>query len=250
MTNENSLGGEMFSLWGCVDKALAKPREKREIKSWHASGFGSCPTGRWLERMGLPPDEEFDERTLRVFSAGSKFEDWVLDLAYPNLPEGIGLDRQVRIELPEWDVSGYADAVVRRFLRDPSEYEADIEPMPVWSLVYEVKSKHSNAFHWMQKKGEGPMRQHQMQLWLYLKALGIPEGRLLYISKDDLSFLEYPVMLDDERLAAEVEAEALMMKRSWDEKLPPPPIADPKAWQNNYCRWHKQCIKQPKYLEM
>lgn len=227
-----------FSLWGLVDKALSTEREKREITSWHASGLGSCPTGRYLERLGVEPDEEFDERTLRVFSAGKKFEDWILDLALEGLkgsPDAqISLIREVPAKLEDWGVSGRADAVV----------EVSGE-----KVVYEIKSKHSRAFHWMSKKGEGAMRQHEMQLWVYLKALNIPEGRILYISKDDLCFLEYIVRLDDTVLGQEVALEVELLNRAWALKVPPKPIADPKAWQNTYCRWHKKCVSQEKYLD-
>lgn len=223
-----------FSIWGYVDKALVSRDEKKLPTSWHASGFGSCPTGRYLERMGVEPDEEFDERTLRVFSAGKKFEDWIIGLAQEGLQEGqISLQTQVRAEIEDWGISGYADAVVG---------------LPDRKIVYEVKSKHSNAFHWMKKRGEGAMFQHQMQTWIYLYALKHEEGRILYISKDDLAFVEYPVFLSDDKIGQAVVKEVELLNRALVEKLPPPPIADPAAWQNKYCRWHKKCISQEKYL--
>jgi hypothetical protein len=240
-----------FSLWGAVDAALVKPREKKPITSWHASGFGSCPTGRYLERLGVAPDEEFDERTLRVFSAGSKFEEWLLDLAAGSLPELVEMQRQVRIELPDWNVTGYADAMVTIQLEQPEtiRFKGGEETVFKKMLIYEIKSKHSQAFHWMRKLGEGAMRQHQMQVWLYMHALKIEEARVLYVSKDDLSFAEYPVFHQDVKLGEEVALEAALLNRAWAEKLPPKPIADEKAWQNRYCRWHKSCVSQPKYLE-
>ena len=225
-----------FSLQSIIDAALVEPREPREIKSWHASGFGSCPTGRYLERMGVPADEEFDERTLRIFSAGKKFEDWVLELGTKQLPEGCVVEEQVRIENPNLGVTGYADAVVT---------------LPTGKkLVYEIKSKNSNAFHWMRKRGESAMRQHEMQIWLYLETLEIEEGRILYISKDDLCMQEAVVMRSDVKLRSEVEAEATLLMRALVEKLPPPPPTDPTDWRCKYCRWHKQCVAQEKYLEV
>ena len=233
MTTMKKIANE-FSLVGCVNRALDTPREKREITSWHASGFGSCPTGRYLERLGVEPDEPFDQRTLRVFSAGTKFEEWMIELALKGLPDAqISLTQQVRVEIGDWGVSGYADAVV-----DVSGER----------IVYEIKSKHSRAFHWMEKMGEGAMRQHQMQVWLYLHGLGIEEGRILYVSKDDLCMLEYPVYHSDGELSAEVANEVSLLNRAWEAKLPPRPIEDPKAWQNKYCRFHKQCLAQEKYL--
>lgn len=221
----------IFSIQDLINKKINE-REEKEIKSWHASRLGSCLTGLYLERLGVKPDDEFDNRTLRVFSAGKIFEDWVVGLVENN---GVKIEKQVRIELPQYDLTGYADFVVE------NENE---------KLVYEVKSKHSNAFWYMEKKGEGANRQHEMQLWCYLKALNIPDGRIIYLSKDDLAILEYQVKLNDEKLAGEVLAELKILNEAWKQKLPPEPIKDEKDWRYKYCRWHKQCLSQEKYLSI
>lgn len=222
----------MLNIQEILNKEVNKEREPRAITSWHCSGLGSCLTGRYLERLGLPPDEEFDDRTLRVFSVGHHFEDWLIS-KLSNAQ--ISLQTQVRVKDDALGVSGYADAVI----------EGNGQ-----KLVYEVKSKHSKAFWYMDKKKEGPNLHHKMQLWFYLYNLNIPEGRLVYISKDDLAILEYPVFLRDEDLATMVMDEIKLMNAAWEAKLPPAPIADPKAWQNKYCRWHKQCVAQEKYYQV
>lgn len=224
-----------FSLLGLVEKTLSVPREKKEITSWHASGLGSCPTGRYLERSGVEPDEDYDARTLRVFSAGTKFEEWILGLAKESLPgSGITLEEQVRIKDEALGVSGYADCVVG---------------LPGGNkLVYEIKSKHSRSFWYMGKMKEGAMKQHKMQVWVYLKVLGIPEGRILYISKDDLSTLEFPVKLDDADVEKLVMDELAMLNEAWSKKLPPPVLFDSKDWRATYCRFHKSCTTQKEYL--
>lgn len=224
-----------FSIQKIVNEALVEREEKRKINSWHASGFGTCPTGRYLERLGISPDEEFDDRTLRVFAAGKKFEEFVLDLAVSKLPKGVNILKQVRVEDDLLGITGYADAVIN-FLS------------PEQSIVYELKTQHSRSFHWMKKRGESAMRHHEMQLWIYLNTLKIEEGRILYVSKDDLCLREAVVYWKDDKLAKEVMDEADLLNRAWREKLPPRPPADPKDWRCKYCRWHKQCVAQEKYL--
>lgn len=222
-----------FSIQTIINDKLSVRREDYKPKSWNCSKLGSCLTGIYLERAGMPPDEEFDARTLRVFSAGKMFEDWCIGLVKDT--PGVKFEMQVRCELPEYDLTGYADLVC----------EINTE-----KIVYEIKSKHSRAFWWMDKKGEGANYHHKMQNWCYLKALNIAEGRILYVSKDDMATLEYPVRLNDEELATSVLTELKTLNEAWKQKLPPPVPAWEKKdqWKGEYCRWHKQCLIQKEYL--
>lgn len=211
-----------------------KPKETKTNGQthWHPSALGSCLTGVYLGRKGEKPDKDFDDRTLRVFSVGKMFENWLVDLVKKS---GIKSETQVRIDWPEYDVGGYADLVVSV---DDSK------------IVYEVKSKHSKAFWYMNDKNEGANIQHKMQLWTYLKVLNIPEGRLIYLSKDDLAILEYIILLNDSYLEKKVTNELKILNQAWKEQLPPPvqfPVDD---WRAKYCRYHSKCIKQPKYLKL
>jgi len=224
---------ETFSIQKLISDKLRANQENREIKNWHASGLGTCMTGRYLARLGVKPDQEFDDRTLRVFSVGNLFEDWIV-----NLLKGINsvqVETQGRVESKELDISGRYDLKITK----------DGKP-----LIYELKSKQSKAFWYMSNKGEGASPHNKMQLWLYLYLTGVEEGRLVYISKDDLSILEYPIFRDDKELKDSVLSELDILNRAWEAKLPPNPIADPKDWRNRYCNFHKQCISQEKYLEV
>lgn len=224
-----------FSIQSIVDAKLTERREPRGVTSWQCGKLGSCLTGVYLERLGVPPDEEFDARTLRVFSAGKMFEQWVIDLAKGD--KDIKYTEQPRVEIPELDVTGYADLVI----------EKDGE-----KILYEIKSKNSRAFWYMNKQKEGANNHHRMQTWLYLKALGIQDGRILYLEKDTLTTLEYPVRLDDKELEKEVLGELAILNAAWEQKLPPPiPEWETKdKWKSNYCRWHKKCVACEKYLDL
>ena len=216
-----------FSIQDALNESLKRDeRDEKEQTSWHASSLGMCPTGLYLQRKGVPADTEFDERTLRVFKAGHIFEQFVVDLIKEKLP----IETQVRVESDKYNFSGYADLVVN-------------------DLVYEIKSKHSRGFWHMEKEGNGSIH-NRMQLWAYLEFLGKPEGRLLYISKDDMSILEYVVKRDDEELRKAVLLQLDMLNRAWKEELPPPVLFDKKDWRAKYCRLHDKCTTQEKYLEL
>jgi hypothetical protein len=92
----------------------------------------------------------------------------------------------------------------------------------------------------MDKQGEGANKHHEKQLWLYLYLLGVKEGELLYVSKDDLAMLSYPVYLNDKKIEKEVFAELKILNDCWKNKTLPP-MAEAGSWQEKFCRWHNTC---------
>lgn len=230
-----------FSVQDILQKSLENDREERAITSWHASGLGSCLTTRYLERSGVDADTPFDPRILRVFSVGQHFEDWLADLVEKH--EGVKADRQVRVEWPEYNLTGKCDQVFSK-------------PRP---YIYEYKTMHSRAFWHMNKEKVSGKPNHQMQLWVYLERLGIDEGRLVYFSKDDLAISEFQVLRSDESIKNRVIDELKILNAAWKAQLPPPPLIHEndswrpmttKDWQCKYSRWNQQIFIQPQYLSL
>ena len=218
-----------FSIQKLINDQIASERTPRLPQSFSPSKLGSCLCGVYLERLGVKPDEDFDERTLRVFKIGKVFEDWVVELVRK---QSTNIETQVEFRWEEYDVHGFVDLVVDK------------------KLIYEIKSKHSKGFWYMDKKKEGANQHHKEQVWVYMKCLNIPESRIIYLSKDDLAILEYPIFLDDKELEQSVISQLEILNKAWKEKVPPAPVQDPKDWRATYCRWHKTCLSQEKYLDL
>lgn len=228
---------EQFSVQSLISSHLRKKtrgEEKREIKSWYASGLGGCLTSRYLQRTQETIPTEYDDRTLRVFASGKHFEDWLVEILKAEIGDK-SCQTQVRCEDEELNLTGYADFLVTTPLGN--------------KIVYECKTKHSRAFFYMKNKGEGPMVQHKMQLWSYLYCLKINEGRLIYIEKDSLSLLEYPIFLADAKLEAIVRDELNELNACLRERHVPAPVMDKKDWRYKYCRLHEQCLEAYKQQE-
>lgn len=197
--------------------------------SWHASSLGSCQRGNYLKRLGLPPDEELDERTLRKFDVGNIMEDWLVDLIENNVD--VKVERQKRVQSKKWDLSGKADAVLTYSSKGQE--------------VLEIKSQHSRSFWWMIKNGNKPSRHHEYQLWVYLKLMDIEIGRIVYLSKDDLAIQEYIVRRDDKNLEREVVAELVALNNAWKKKDPTIlALPEKKSWQEKFCSVHKHCVDE------
>jgi hypothetical protein len=91
----------------------------------------------------------------------------------------------------------------------------------------------------MQKEG-CPPRHNAMQLWIYLHCLGLKEGGLVYVSKDDMRITEFPVYYDDQELAQDTLTFIDTLNRHWEAKTLPE-LVDKNSWQARYCSFHKQC---------
>lgn len=213
----------MYNIQELINSSLKENRPNKIQTTWHPSSLGQCLTGAFLTRKGVCK-KEFDDRTLRVFKCGNLFENFVIDLIEKS---GVPYEKQVRCESEEMNMSGYIDIVVD-------------------GVPFEIKSKHSRSFHYMDKQG-APV-QHKMQLWSYLKMKNLPRGDLLYISKDDLCLRQYSVFLDDKDIEKLVMDEIHILHESWRQGLPPKPIEDKFDWRYKYCSCHKEhCLKQPEY---
>jgi len=222
---------------------------KREMKTWYISKLGSCLRGAYFERLGVEADKELTMRELRVFDMGNLVEEWVINkitkvkdnwnLRIIDRPEPwmnrenliVEFDKergQIRLQELILGISGRPDLIV--------EFGGKRK-------VYEVKSKHSKSFWYMNKMGEGAMRQHEYQLWCYLFLLGVDEGSIIYVSKDDQAILEYPVFLNNKQLREEVMNEINLLNLAWEHKKPELlPLPDEKSWKTKYCRYHSHCL--------
>lgn len=215
-----------------------REREEGEYKAptcWRASGLGSCLTSRYLARQDTGEDgEPFDDRTLRVFAMGWMIEDFVLDKVEKNIP----MKRQESFFSKKWNLSGHCDALTE-------------------DEVIELKSCHSRDF-WNIGHKYPPKLQHRLQLWAYLKGFKRDVGRLVYISKDDMSIKEFLVQKDDKKLEFIVETEMKILNEAWEKQMPPVPMRfteegllvplEKTAWQYKYSAYSASIFDQKLYM--
>lgn len=208
---------------------LAIKRQNRSLEKrthiW-ASEIGKSHYERYLKMMGVKQDFDYDERTLRKFAAGDFFErviGYVLitsgllkyDNKWHEIPE---TEKTLRVSVrpdfiaggkPDWNrVKNELDTnplfqlmpTLERISRALVEKLQADYPEGLNDLVYEIKSVNSQVFWAKQEYLSEAYPHHLMQLFTGMKATGLPEGRILYISKDDLTVAEFSILLDNEEL--------------------------------------------------
>lgn len=230
-----------------VDEHLRQERRQREEsgehvrQGWYASDLGQCLAGVYRQRLEGPP--QFDERRLRLFSVGNIFHQWLVERVRAS---GYEMLAEERLESPEYHFSGRADLLVKDEER---------------TILYEIKTMHSQGFWYRQRSGGLALPHHELQLTSYMWLLrdrypGL-EARLCYVSKDDLAVLTAPVPFREATLA-EVKRQLTVLNHAWESMLPPEPAAavvyDQEAgrwtvnWQAKYCPSHDRCAGDPDWL--
>jgi len=248
---ENKQEGQNWALAPIWNKQLTFGREDRELKKreriW-ASEIGKNYYERYLKMSAIKPDFDYDERTLRVFEAGNFFErivGFVLVAAgimiYDNKPYSIPEDKDhlkvsVRPDFiaggkPDWErakkqidqellfkimpnLKRIAEQLVKEFSK---KY-----PNGLKKRLLEIKSINSQVF-WAKKDYLTEAYPHHiMQCFTGMKATGIDEGGVFYISKDDLTTAEFVVYLNSERLNEKWEKDVRKMTKYIRDGVEPP----------------------------
>ena len=229
-----------WSIAGIWNEQLTFGRKERKLEPrqhiW-ASELGRNPYERYLKMTAVKPDFDFDERTLRKFEAGNFFERII---GFIFVCAGILKEDNKWYEIPESKdhirVTGKPDFVaggkpdwervkehiseellfklmpnLGRIAKALVQYFAEKYPEGLPDLVYEIKSVNSMVF-WAKKDYlQEAYPHHRLQLFWEMKATGLQEGRILYISKDDLTVAEFPIYSNDKELNKLYEEDVKLM---------------------------------------
>ena len=209
-----------WSFAGVWNASLEEGRPARVLeprqKIW-ASEIGGSMIDRYLKMTGVQPSNPPNPRSLRKFEAGNIWEaivgyvlkragilqtkqDWIqyqyqgllpvsgkLDFTAGGKPDYEKALSTIQKEfdwLPEF--ISRATANIIQTLR--KEY-----PDGLVDIILEIKSCSSFMFEKYERDGQANPS-HKLQLFHYLKCKNMPEGHIVYISKDDARMLEIGVL--------------------------------------------------------
>ena len=211
MTNQN---WGFAQVWNESLEQVLKKDLKPRTHLW-ASELGKSPIDIWLKLKAISYSNEPNARSLRKFEAGNFFE-WVVSLIlkragilkesqrwssyqYPGLLEVTGkadfiaggkidlrMFEQEFLNLGLPDVFQKAGERVINYLLE--KYPDGLEEMPL-----EIKSVSAFMFDAMQKT-EKSSKNHRIQVFHYLKSENRPKANLVYICRDDLRLMEFPIL--------------------------------------------------------
>ena len=235
-----------WSIQKIWNESIIQKQSPAKVRNYIWAGdIGKNHYERYLKMNAIVPDKPYDDRTLRKFSAGIWFED---QIGYILKTIGILKSSQEWVNIPEdaehLRVMGRLDFIAggltdwneaRERVRNANfpefietisyeliNYFEKEYPGGLEEAIIEVKSVNSQVF-WSKKDYlSEAYPHHQMQLYTYLKALNKPLGKILYISKDDLTIQEMVVVYPDVNLENKWQEDVRAMTNYWREKKEPP----------------------------
>jgi len=245
------------SIWNEEVSELMRAPKERDYISFSDIGKKDY-WSRYMKMTGVETTNKPSPRLMRIFQAGNEFHNLVknvfkkagifinsqdeLDrygnIQYTEIPATettlkqygmydilVGgkpdLDKALRW-IEESDLSFFAKEKAEKIARLAQEKFKD----GLKKYLYEVKSINSNAF-WSKKQYlYDAYSHHRHQAYGYLmgnrEKEGVEEARLLYISKDDLTLAEFPILLNDIKLRESYKEDVERMSYYILNKIEPP----------------------------
>ena len=217
------------SIQPIINEYLRKEKEenKHDSKYFHASSLGSCKRKQIWTILKVPETNPLDDRMLRVFSVGNVFHEWLQDKL---AKAGVLIAKEQEVINEKYNYKGRFDALVK------------IENK---NILYDFKTQHSKSFHYIKNNNEGVDEGKKLQVVSYavMGNIKVDECRILFISKDDLCFLEYIIPIEPYKkkvIDELVELNVFLKTKKLPPALPEKENGKPN-WQCGYCRYLDKC---------
>ncbi len=266
----------MWSIVGIYDNYLDFSMQRKETPQdyWRGSDMGSCPRKRVYQRLGIKKTEIITKGQRKIMDLGTMYH-WHFQGFLKKT--GLQIEKEGELKNEQYHYIGHFDSLVGGipkeidkkhfefigrnneliFFEETYQYHCkqreqllEMFPDGLPKLLYDFKSQHSASFQYIEN---APKKEHVAQLRSYLyfaKISGIEmyqdikEGRLLYISKDDMRTVEHVVYLTPES-EEEIKAELGYLNECYKQDILPPQLPDiaegRKNWQCSYCPYLTYC---------
>jgi hypothetical protein len=170
-----------------LDTQLLKRNKKihKQISEFHPSTHQTCKRWYYLMFEGAESQPKFSARTLRIFDNGhdihSRYRDYFTTM-------GILLDSEIPV-----------------YIETPAPIKGSADGLLEWGgkKLYELKSINPERFEF-RKVYKKPDEKTYKQIQLYLYALDLEDGFVIYENKGNQEVLIYSVSRDDELIKKEL----------------------------------------------
>ena len=205
-----------------IDTHLARATSKKNIGRYYPSEIGTCLRKTWYSYKDPQPT---DTQLIRIFEAGNilhEFIEEVLESEKNPEVELLGTEIPIKIKYKDFTISGRIDNLILVKIENKE-------------VLIEVKScKYlPNEFR----------KEHEAQLQFYMQALGVHQGILLYIKKDNLETKEFEIHYDEKKADGILKRFEALNKALKENKIPEAEARhdEEKIWLCERCPWKEEC---------
>lgn len=208
-----------------IDNHLEREYRPKSIGRYYPSEIAGCMRKTWFSYKN---PKQTDVKLARIFEAGNMLHEFITEVIKSEKNPEVELIRsELPIEIKEKDfiVSGRIDNLV-------------LVKIDNKLALVEVKST-----KFIPKEHR---KEHEIQLQLYMKALGVHEGIILYIQKDNLETKTFPIKFNKKLGDKILERFKELHKALTLDKIPEAEakLDKEKSWMCEYCNYEGECRKE------
>ena len=210
-----------------IDKYLHRKTSQKSVGRYYPSEIGSCIRKIWYS---YKYPKELDPGVRKIFHMGNMVHDFVVDVLKSEKNSEIELlqsELPLIIDKKDYVLSGRVDNVLL-IKKNNEKVLVEVKSTKLLSMIKETQPS------------------HVMQLQLYMHALGIHKGILLYIEKSSLGSKEFTLNYDESKIQEVMTRFETLHQHLVSDKLPDPEAKQKKHmnWMCNYCNYRERCDLQ------
>lgn len=216
----------MFDFNRLIENFLKRELRSKEIGKYYPSEVGGCLRKSWYSYMY--PKETAADLT-KIFYAGELVHEFVADVIRSDKNPDVELvacEAPFKLSFDEFVISGRIDDIILLKLQNKQ-------------VLVEVKSI-SYLESLAQAKDE-----HVMQLMIYLHALQLSDGVVLYVEKNTLKTKTFHVFYDPKRFDFILQRFRRLHHSLIEKKVPDPEgrIISTMHWMCGTCPYREECYR-------
>lgn len=210
-----------------IDNYLAREYKPKSIGRYYPSEIAGCMRKTYFSYKNPKP---IDTKLNRIFEAGNMLHEFVTEVirSEKNNKEIQLIKSELPVEIKEKEfiISGRIDNLVLVKICENNECK---------QVLVEVKSA-----KFLPKEHR---KEHETQLQLYMKALGVKEGIILYIQKDNLQVKSFDIKFSKKEADRIIERFQELHKSLVSGKIPEAEakLDEEKSWMCEYCQYKGEC---------
>jgi len=211
-----------------VEKHLEREFRMKKIGRYYPSEIGGCLRKTWFSYKKPKPT---DIRLMKIFEAGNMLHKFITDVIKSEKNRNIELIKEempIEIRMKDFIISGRIDDLILVKICEDNSCK---------QILVEVKST-----KYLPKEFK---KEHEMQLQLYMRAIGIEEGLILYIQKDNLDTIGFPIIYNAEKGDKIIQRFEELHKSLAENQMPEAEakLNEDMQWMCQYCPWKEECDK-------
>ncbi len=209
-----------------IDNHLAKEHKPKSIGRYYPSEIGGCMRKTWFSYKSPKPT---DTKLMRIFEAGNMLHEFITDVIKSEKNKEVELlknELPIEVKTKDFVISGRIDNLVLVKISEGGQAK---------QVLVEVKST-----KFLPKEYS---KEHEIQLQFYMRSIGINNGMILYIQKDNLETKSFNIEHDKKISDEIIERFAELHKFLIEDKLPEAEAKQDqdKKWMCSYCAWKEEC---------